>query len=140
LVRILVVEDNPADADLLAEHLLGLGQPVELTAVDDGAAALARLRSPEYPLPDLVILDLNLPGLSGTDVLGDIKRDPSLRRLPVVVFTHSDAESDVATTYDLGANCFITKPKTLAEFRITVDRLQEFWFRVATLPPLPPKA
>lgn len=139
MVRILVVEDNPADADLLGEHLQGLGQPIELTTVSDGVAALQRLRSLEFPLPDLVILDLNLPGLSGRDVLDDIKHDSLLRRLPVVVFTHSDAESDVATTYDLGANCFITKPKTLGEFRVAVDRLQEFWFRVATLPPLPPK-
>ncbi len=140
MVRILVVEDNPADADLLGEHLQGLGRPIELTTVADGATALARLRSPGCELPDLVILDLNLPGLSGCDVLDDIKQDPLLRRLPVVVFTHSDAESDVAKTYDLGANCFITKPKTLADFRLAVNRLQEFWFRVATLPPLPPKA
>ncbi len=137
MVRILVVEDNPADADLLGEHLQGLGQPIELTVVADGAAALNRLRTTPVTLPDLVILDLNLPGLSGADVLREIKNDSRLRRLPVVVFTHSDAESDVAKTYDLGANCFITKPKTLTEFRIAVDRLQEFWFRVATLPPLP---
>ncbi len=106
--------------------------------VTDGAQALQFLRK-EPPFegvrkPDLVLLDLNLPILNGNEVLSQLKKDPDLRRVPVVVLTSSSAETDVVKSYDLGANCYITKPVGLEAFEEIVNSIQNFWFAVVRLP------
>jgi chemotaxis family two-component system response regulator Rcp1 len=133
-LNVLVVEDNPADADLLLECLGMSDSTLAVNVVGDGLSAMAYLRANATSEPHVVILDLNLPGLSGYEVLGEIKEDPRLRRIPVVVLTHSDAQIDVLRTYDLGANCYITKPGNLQGFRRVVKQLEEFWFELVRLP------
>jgi CheY-like chemotaxis protein len=122
-LRVLVVEDNPAD---------------NVDFVRDGFEAISYLHADRASPPHLVILDLNLPGLSGCDVLGRIRGDAELRQLPVVILTHSDAQSDILKTYALGANCYITKPSTLEGFRRVVRQLEDFWFCLVKLPALSP--
>jgi chemotaxis family two-component system response regulator Rcp1 len=139
LVEILLVEDNPADADLTREKLQSAKIHNRLHVVGDGVDALRFLRAQgEFaaaPRPDLVLLDLNLPRKDGREVLAEIKGDPSLRRIPIVVLTSSEAESDVLRSYDLGANCYITKPVDLAQFTRIVKAVEDFWFAVVRLPP-----
>jgi two-component system, chemotaxis family, response regulator Rcp1 len=137
-LHILLVDDNPGDADLTRDALESGKVLVRITVVVDGEQALAYLRS-QHPFeqaerPDLILLDLNLPGVSGREVLGEIKKDPSLRAIPVVVLSSSDAASDVSRSYDLGANCYITKPVGLAEFQSIVQTVENFWFMVVKLP------
>jgi two-component system, chemotaxis family, response regulator Rcp1 len=134
LVRILLVEDSLADVELTLDALKDARVPNEVTVVRDGAAALAHLRSKEISSPDLVILDLNLPRVSGIEVLAVMKADESLRRIPVTVLTTSAAESDVAKTYDLGANCFLTKPVDIDEFVHVVKSIDDFWLGLVRLP------
>ncbi len=140
-VEILLVEDNAADVRLAREILAESGLPNILAVVPDGVEALAYLRR-EAPYagvtqPAFVLLDLNTPRKSGHEVLAELKRDPVLRRLPVVVFTTSSAERDVVESYDLHANCYITKPVDLDRFTEVLTRVQRFWFSVATLAPVP---
>jgi CheY-like chemotaxis protein len=137
-LRVLVVEDNPADIDLLQECLDLEGSQVNVDFVHDGFEAISYLHADRASRPHLVILDLNLPGLSGCDVLGRIRGDAELRQLPVVILTHSDAQSDILKTYALGANCYITKPSTLEGFRRVVRQLEDFWFCLVKLPVLSP--
>jgi two-component system, chemotaxis family, response regulator Rcp1 len=139
-LRVLVVEDNPADVDLLLECLQPSDSTFSLHVVGDGVAALAYLRAHGTTQPHVVILDLNLPGLSGYEVLSQIKDDEGLRHIPVVVLTHSDAQDDVLRTHELGANCYITKPGTLQGFREAIKKLEQFWFELVRLPiaKLPP--
>jgi chemotaxis family two-component system response regulator Rcp1 len=132
LLKVLLVEDNPADVDLLLECLQPTQPAVSLDIVHDGQSAMEYLRN--GPPPHVVILDLNLPGMSGYDVLGQIKHDAQLRRTPVVILTHSDAPRDVLRTYELGANCYITKPGSLNGFRQVVKQLEDFWFGIVRLP------
>ena len=137
-VEILMVDDNPADARLTELALKEDKVRSRLNVVRDGGQALAFLRREGpyagAPQPDLIVLDLNLPGVSGHEVLAAVKSDPALRRIPVVVLTSSDAESDVAKSYDLHANCYIKKPVDLDALAAIVRVIDEFWFSVVRLP------
>ena len=138
-VQILLVEDNPADVCLTREAFRASNVDYELHVAADGIQALAALRG-EAPheknlQPDLVLLDLNLPRKDGREVLAEIKSDPQLKRIPVVVLTTSRAEADVAHCYDLHANCFLSKPLEFDRFVTSVESLRDFWLCAATLPP-----
>ncbi len=137
-LNILLIEDNPGDADLVAETLEQSRLRLDIAVAVDGAQALARLlREPPFeaaPRPDLILLDLNLPKLGGREVLARIKVEPELREIPVVVLTSSDAEHDIVKSYQLGANCYVTKPVGLAAFQSIVQAIEGFWFTVVKLP------
>jgi CheY-like chemotaxis protein len=139
LVEILLVEDNPGDVRLTQEALKDSKLVNKLHVVGDGDEALAFLRKQNEhanaPRPDLIVLDLNLPKKSGREVLAEIKEDPDLRRIPVVVLTISTSEGDVLETYDLHANCFITKPIGLEQFVEVVRSIEDFWLSIVRLPP-----
>jgi two-component system response regulator len=138
-IEVLLIEDNPADVRLTRMALQGGEIEKHLSIAEDGEAAMAFLRRQgpfaSAPRPDLILLDLNLPGKSGHEVLAEIKRDDSLRTIPTVVLTTSDRESDVRLSYELAANCFVTKPIGLHPFLQAVRRIEDFWIRTATLPP-----
>jgi CheY-like chemotaxis protein len=137
-IRVLLVEDNPGDADLTRETLEDGKLFVQIDVVVDGAQALDFLlrRSPftDALQPDLILLDLNLPKMGGREVLAEIKKHPSLRVIPVVVLTSSDAEQDVVKSYELGASCYVTKPVGLQAFQSIVHAIEKFWFTVVRLP------
>jgi two-component system, chemotaxis family, response regulator Rcp1 len=137
-VEILLVEDNPADARLTREVFEGGRLTTHLNVVADGEEALAFLRREgpyaESPRPKLVLLDLNLPRKDGREVLQELKSDPTLSRIPVIVLTTSAAEADILHSYDLQANCFITKPLDLDEFFDVVRAIEDFWLTTARLP------
>ncbi len=137
-VEILLVEDNPGDVVLIREGLRGARAATHVSVATNGEAALSRLRRQgefaDAPRPDLILLDLNLPRLGGREVLAAIKSDERLRRIPVVVLTSSQAESDIAAGYDLHANCYVSKPTDLEEFLRVVKGIEEFWLGVAQLP------
>jgi CheY-like chemotaxis protein len=134
-IEILLVEDNPADVRLTVEALKEAQTPSNLHVVDDGVEAMTFLRSPspQSPRPDLILLDLNLPRMDGREVLNEIKRDESLRHIPVVILTTSQAEQDVLKSYQLAANAFVTKPVDLDQFFKVVRSIDRFWFRTARL-------
>ena len=138
-VEILLVEDSPGDVRLTQEALKEAKVRNNLVAVSDGETAMRYLlRQAEYqdaPRPDLVILDLNLPGKDGREVLREVKTHNDLRRIPVVVLTSSADEQDVLRSYDLHANCFITKPVAMSSFVEVVQRIDSFWFSIVKLPP-----
>ena len=137
-VEILLVEDNPADARLTREVFEGGRLTTHLNVVADGEEALAFLRREgpyaDSPRPKLVLLDLNLPRKDGREVLQELKSDPALSRIPVIVLTTSAAEADILHSYDLQANCFITKPLDLDEFFDVVRAIEDFWLTTARLP------
>ena len=138
-VEILLAEDNPGDAKL-TRKALEQGKVINnLHVVTDGLEAMAYLRQEgEYadePRPDLVLLDLNMPRKDGREVLDEIKSDPDLRRIPVVVMTSSEAEEDIAQSYDLHANAYVTKPIDFDGFLDVVGSLEEFWLSVVKMPP-----
>jgi CheY-like chemotaxis protein len=137
-IEVLLVEDNPGDVRLTMEAMRESKVIVNLSVAPDGEAALAFLRRQGAhqgaPRPDLILLDLNLPRKDGREVLAEIKADADLRRIPVVVLTTSRAEEDIFRTYDLHANCFITKPVDLDQFITVVAAIGEFWFSVVRLP------
>jgi two-component system, chemotaxis family, response regulator Rcp1 len=137
-IEILLVEDNPGDVELTREALHDGKVHMNLSVVNDGVEALAFLhREREYagsPRPDLILLDLNLPKKDGRAVLGEIKGDPELRHIPVVVLTSSQAEQDIVRAYDLHANCYVTKPVDLDQFITIVRSIEQFWFTVVKLP------
>jgi CheY-like chemotaxis protein len=136
---ILLVEDNAGDVRLTREALLEADVSVDLTAVPDGEQALAFLRGEGahagVPRPDLILLDLNLPKKNGLEVLEEIKRDPELRRTPVIMLTTSSSARDIAACYDRGVNCYVVKPLDLDDFTRLVQAINGFWFEVAVLPP-----
>src|SRR5665213_1900144 len=136
-IEILLVEDNPGDVRLTREALNEAHVRNNLTVAKAGAEALAMARrEPPYdaaPRPDLVLLDLNLPRLDGRQVLAEMKADPELRRIPVVVLTTSKAEEDVLRSYDLYANSYITKPVDFEQFIKVVHSIEEFWLSIVTL-------
>lgn len=138
-IHILLVEDNPGDARLTIEALHDAKIGNELSVVVDGVEAMALLRRQgQYaraPRPDLILLDLNLPRKDGREVLAELKADESLRRIPVVVLTTSQAETDILTSYDLHANCYISKPVDLHEFVRVVQGIESFWLSIVKLPP-----
>jgi CheY-like chemotaxis protein len=131
-VHILLVEDNPGDVRLTMEALKESRFPTTLHVVNDGVEALHYLRS--NAAPDLILLDLNLPRRSGREVLTEIKADPELRRIPVMVLSTSRSEVDVQFSYDHHANCYIQKPMELDRFFDTVRSIEHFWCSVASLP------
>jgi len=137
-VRLLLVEDNPGDVCLTLEALAEGTLKPQVAVADDGLAALDRLhgRGEHHaePHPDLILLDLNLPGKDGREVLEEIKQDPRLRSIPVVVLTSSEAEEDVRRCYDLHANCYIVKPVDFQRFARVVRSIEDFWFQRAVLP------
>ena len=138
LPDILMVEDNPADVCLTREAFRNGEIRNNLNVARDGVEAIDYLhrrgRFPDAPRPDLILLDLNLPRKNGREVLAEIKSDPSLMRIPVVVLTTSRAENDVLKTYDLHANCYVVKPADLDEFMDVVKSIEHFWLKAATLP------
>ena len=138
-VEILLVEDDPADVLLTQEALLGSKIRNNLHVVDDGVEALAFLRQEgtyrDVPRPDLILLDLNMPRKDGREVLADIKEDPGLKAIPVAVLTTSSQDEDILKSYELHANCYITKPVGLEQFATVVQSLDDFWFTIVKLPP-----
>ena len=138
-VEILLVEDNPGDVRLTREALREGKVRNNLHVAPDGVEAIAFLRREgEYAgavRPDLILLDLNLPRKDGREVLEEIKADRSLRNIPVVVLTSSQAEQDIVRAYDLHANCYVTKPVDLDQFINVVKSIEDFWFTIVKLPP-----
>ncbi len=135
--HVLLVEDNPGDVDLVLEVLAGSTMAVEVTTASDGEEALRMLRA--GPRPDLVLLDLNLPGKDGRAVLAEVKGDEALQSIPVVVLTSSEAERDLREVYRLHGNCYLTKPVDLDAFHHLVQGIDTFWLRTALLPHGSPK-
>lgn len=137
-VEILLVEDNPGDVRLTREGLKEGKMRNVLHVVEDGVEALAFLQREgkysEAPFPDLILLDLNLPRKDGRELLADIKNDEALKRIPVVILTTSKANEDIIKTYDLHANCYVTKPVDLDQFISVVKSIEDFWFTVVKLP------
>jgi CheY-like chemotaxis protein len=137
-IEILLVEDNPGDVRLTREALMEGNVLNNLYVVQDGVDALAYLRHEEpftdAVYPDIILLDLNLPRKDGREVLAEIKSDKKLRRIPVVILTTSKAEEDIIKSYDLYANCYITKPVDLDQFINVVQSINNFWFTIARLP------
>ncbi len=137
-IEVLLVEDNPGDAQLTRIALNDGKMCINLSLTEDGVDALAFLRKQgkyaDAPRPDLILLDLNLPRKDGREVLAEIKADPSLRRIPVVVLTTSQSDTDILQAYELAANCFITKPVDFDQFVKIVQTIEDFWFTVVKLP------
>jgi CheY-like chemotaxis protein len=138
LVEILLVEDDPGDVVLVRESFMDDKVGNNLSVVNDGVEALAYLRAEgkyaKRPRPDLIVLDLNLPRKNGIEVLAEIKSDPELALIPVVVLTTSEAEEDIVRTYRLHANAYITKPVDFDRFRAVVHQIDEFFVGVVKLP------
>jgi two-component system, chemotaxis family, response regulator Rcp1 len=137
-IEILLVEDNPGDVRLAIEALRESKVRNNLHVARDGVEALAFLRREaqytDVPRPDLILLDLNLPRKDGREVLADIKADTGLHTIPVVILTTSRAEQDVYRSYELQANCYITKPVDLDQFITVVKSIEDFWLTIVTLP------
>ncbi len=137
-IEILMVEDSPSDAQLTIEALHAAKIANRLSHVEDGVEALRFLRRQgpyaNAPRPDLILLDLNLPRKDGREVLDELKRDPDLKIIPVVVLTTSRSEQDVLRSYQLHANCYITKPVDFTQFMKVVQAIESFWLTVVTLP------
>ncbi len=136
--EVLLVDDNPADIDLTREVLGKSKRHFHVSAVENGEEAMLFLRGEgkydQAPRPDIIVLDLNLPRKDGRAVLSEVRADPALARIPVVVFTTSQANSDVNRSYELGANCYLRKPGNLADFTAVVQSMADFWLSFATLP------
>jgi two-component system, chemotaxis family, response regulator Rcp1 len=137
-VEILLVEDNPGDVRLTKEALREGKVRNNLSVAADGVEALAFLRREgQYaaaPRPDLILLDLNLPKKDGREVLSEIKADDDLRTIPVVILTTSKADEDIVRSYNLHANCYVTKPVDLDQFITVVKSIEDFWFTIVALP------
>jgi len=137
-VDILLVEDSPGDVRLTIEALADAKITNNITVASDGLEALEILQQKgdfsEATRPDLILLDLNMPRMDGRELLGIIKADDSLRNIPVVVLTTSQSEKDILESYDLRANCYITKPVDLDQFLVVVNSIQEFWLSIVKLP------
>ena len=138
-IEILLVEDNPGDARLTREAFADASVSNNLSVVGDGEQAMAFLRRQgsyaSAPRPDLILLDLNLPRKSGREVLEDVKTDPALLSIPIVVMTTSEADTDILNSYHHHANAYVTKPVDLDRFIDVVSKIEGFWLTVAKLPP-----
>jgi chemotaxis family two-component system response regulator Rcp1 len=138
-IEVLLVEDSPGDVRLMHEAFRVANNRVRLNVVTDGTEALAFLRRKgtyfSSPRPNLILMDLNLPKMNGLEVLAQIKEDPSLRSIPTVILTISDAETDIVKGYRLQANCYLRKPVQLEAFENLVKSINDFWLVKATLPP-----
>ena len=137
-IEILLVEDNPGDSRLAKEALKESKLKNNLYVAEDGVEAMNFLyktgKYSKMPRPDLVILDLNLPKKDGREVLAEIKNDDNLKRIPVVILTISKAEEDILKTYNLHANCYVTKPLDLDQFMKVVRSIEDFWLTIVKLP------
>lgn len=137
-IEILFVEDNPGDVRLTLEAMKENKMYINTHVVEDGVEAMAFLhREGKYsgaPRPDLILLDLNLPKKDGREVLAEVKADADLKRIPVVILTTSQAEEDIIRTYELHANCYVTKPVDLDQFIRVVKYIEEFWLTIVRLP------
>jgi len=137
-IEILLIEDNAGDARLAREALRDAKVRNHLSWMPDGVEALAFLRREgrhaAAPRPDLILLDLNLPRKDGREVLSELKADPGLKRIPVVILTTSQAEEDVLRAYHLNANCYISKPVDLDQFMKVVKTIEDFWLTIVKLP------
>lgn len=137
-VDILLVEDSPGDVRLTMEALADAKISNDITVASDGVEALEILQRKgdfkDATRPDLILLDLNMPRMDGRELLGIIKADDNLRNIPVVVLTTSQSEKDILESYDLRANCYITKPVDLDQFLVVVNTIQEFWLSIVKLP------
>jgi len=138
MVEILLVEDSLGDIRLTQEAFKESKLNSNVNVVRNGVEALAFLRREEQyidaPRPDLILLDLNMPTMDGYETLAEIKADPDLRRIPVVILTISDAEDDIRKTYDLHANCYVTKPVDLDQFTNVLKSIEDFWLTIVKLP------
>jgi two-component system, chemotaxis family, response regulator Rcp1 len=137
-IEVLLVEDSPGDARLTREALREANMSVHLHVVCDGVEAMEYLRRQGAHVhaarPDLILLDLNLPRMDGREVLGLVKADPSLKTIPTIILTTSESEADVATSYQLHANCYLSKPVQLEAFESLVKSINDFWLTRVTLP------
>ena len=137
-IEILLVEDNPGDVRLIREGLKDAKVHNRISVVGDGVKALAFLRREgkysDAPRPDLILLDLNLPKMNGREVLSVIKQDEELHNIPVVVVTSSQADQDIVESYNLHANCYVTKPVDLDQFFNIVKAIRDFWLVIVKLP------
>ena len=137
-IQVLLVEDSPGDVRLTEEAFGDANPSIKLHVASDGVEAMAFLRHEEphlhAPRPDLILLDLNLPKMDGREVLAHIKEDSSLKTIPTVILTTSDAEADIVKSYELQANCYLTKPVQLDAFEGLVKSINDFWLTKAKLP------
>lgn len=137
-VEILLVEDNPGDIRLIVEVLKEGKIHNNLSVVEDGELALSYLRREgsylDAIVPDIILLDLNLPKINGNEVLAEIRKDPLLKHIPVIILTTSEAEQDILKAYDLNVNCYITKPVNLDDFLTVVRSIESFWLTIVKLP------
>lgn len=137
-LEILLIEDNPGDVRLTQECLRKSKVPNHLSIVEDGVEAVQFLHQTgnhaNAPRPDLILLDLNLPRKDGRELLAEIKANKDLRRIPIIILTSSDAEADVCRSYDLHANCYITKPIIFEDFIRVINAIESFWLNVVRLP------
>jgi len=137
-MEILLIDDNPGDVRLMRESFKEAEMQINLHVVRDGLGAMAFLRKEDMyadrPRPDLILLDLNLPKKDGREVLIEIKQDPDLKRIPVVILTGSVSEEDVIGSYDCHANCYIIKPFELNQFIEVIKSIEKFWFSIVKLP------
>jgi chemotaxis family two-component system response regulator Rcp1 len=138
-IEVLLVEDSPGDVRLTREAFRDANSTIHLHVAADGVEAMAFLRHEgnhaSSPRPDLILLDLNLPKMDGREVLAHIKEDDGLKTIPTVILTTSDAEVDIATSYQLQANCYLVKPVQLDSFETLVKSINDFWLTKAKLPP-----
>lgn len=139
VVDILLVEDNEGDARLISEALKDCKVHNRLNRVEDGVEAMAYLRQEgkyrNSVRPDLILLDLNMPRKDGREVLAEVKGDNNLKQIPVVIMTISKAEEDILKTYNLHANCYITKPLDFGQFMKVIQSVEDFWLTIVKLPP-----
>jgi chemotaxis family two-component system response regulator Rcp1 len=137
-IHILMVEDDPADVRLTREALKNKKVLTTMDTVEDGLEAMAYLHKEgayaDKSLPDLILLDLNMPRMDGREVLLELKNDPGLRRIPVIVLTTSEGEEDILSAYEMNANCYITKPVDWKQFIRVVELIEDFWLTVVKLP------
>jgi chemotaxis family two-component system response regulator Rcp1 len=135
---VLLVEDSPGDVRLTQEAFRDAGKSIDLRVAADGVEAMAFLKHEgvhaDAPRPDFILLDLNLPKMDGREVLAHIKADDDLKTIPTVILTTSDAEADILTSYQLQANCYLSKPVQLEEFESLVKSINDFWLTKVKLP------
>jgi len=140
-IEILLIEDSPSDTELTVEALKEAKVRNCLSVVEDGVQALEFLRRQgiyaDAARPDLILLDLNLPRKDGREVLAEIKSDPDLKTIPVIVLTTSRADQDISRAYELNANCYITKPVDFEKFLKVIHSIETYWLLIVTLPPKP---
>jgi CheY-like chemotaxis protein len=129
---VLLVEDNAGEARLVAEAFKEMQSPHRLIHVSDGEAGLNYLSKSKSPA--IILLDLNLPGVKGHEILAQIKTNPQLRCIPIVIFSNSQTEEDIRKSYDLAANCYVSKPRDLEDYLNAVKTIEEYWLSISKLP------